>query len=72
MSDQSPAGKIIGMSIASILLGTVGWTGIQQIFAANTTGVDDTVVLLGTTVVGIVIAIAFMILFLKQAGLKIN
>ena len=68
----SPAGKIIGMAIGAIILGTVGWTGIQQIFAANTTGVDSTVVTLGTTVVGIVIAIGFLILFLSEAGLEIQ
>lgn len=69
---ESPAGKIIGMAVGAIILGTVGWTGLQQIFAANTTGVDATVITLGTTVVGIVIAIGFMILFLKEAGLKIK
>lgn len=68
----NPASKIVGMAVGSIMLGTVGWTGLQQIFAANTTGVDSTVVTLGTTVIGIVIAIGFMILFLKEAGLKFN
>ncbi len=69
---ESPAGKIIGMSVGAIILATVGWTGLQQIFSANTTGVDSTVVTLGTTVVGIVIAIGFMILFLREAGLKVR
>ena len=72
MAEQGVGGKIIGMAIGAILLGTVGMTGLQQLFAANTSGIDATVVTLVTTVVGIVIAIGFMVLFLKQAGLKVS
>ena len=72
MAEQGVGGKIIGMAIGAILLGTVGMTGLQQLFLANTSGIDTTVVTLVTTVVGIVIAIGFMVLFLKQAGLKVS
>lgn len=68
----NPGSKIVRMSIGAIILGTVGWTGIQQIFAANTTNVPDVVVTIGTTVVGIVIGIGFMLLFLREAGMKMD
>ena len=69
---ESPAGKIIGMAIGAIMLATIGMTALQQLFAANVSGIDATVVQLVQTVVGIVIAIGFMVLFLKQGGIKIS
>ena len=68
---QGVAGKIVGMAIGAIMLSTVGMTAIQQLFAANTTGIDATVVTLVQTVVAIVIGIGFMVLFLKQGGIKV-
>jgi len=68
---KSPSGKIVGISVAAIIFATIGWTAIQQIFAANTTGVDAVVVTLGTTLVGIIIGIAVVVMFLKEAGIDI-
>ncbi|RLG25510.1 hypothetical protein DRN85_05675 [Methanosarcinales archaeon] len=65
----SVTNKIVGISIGAIMLATLGWTAFQQIFAANTTDVDPTVVILGTTTLSIIIAIAYMKLFLDEAGL---
>ena len=68
---KSPSGKIIGISIAALIFSTLGWTAIQQIFAANTSGVDTVVVTLGTTLVGMIIGIAVVVMFLREAGIEI-
>ena len=72
MASSNPTGAIVGLSIGAIMVATLGMTAFQQLFAANTTGVDATVVLLAQTVVGIVIGVAFIILFLRHAGIKIS
>ena len=68
---SSPSGKIIGISIAALIFATLGWTAIQQLFAANTTGVDAVVITIGTTLVGMIIGIAILVMFLKEAGIDI-
>ena len=67
---KSPAGSIVGMSIALIILSTIGITAMQLLFNATTTGIDASVVTLITTVVGIVFAVAVVVLFLKYAGIE--
>lgn len=67
---KSPAGSIVGMSIALIILSTIGITAMQLLFNATMTGIDASVVTLITTVVGIVFAVAVVVVFLKYAGIE--
>ena len=67
----SPAGAVVGISVAAYIFAYVGWPAINAIFAANTTGVDTGVKTLGTTVVGIAISLAAVLIFLKTTGLEI-
>lgn len=71
MASRSPSGKIIGIAIAALIFATLGWTALQTLFAANTTGVDATVIVIGTTLVGMIIGIAVMVMFLKEAGIDL-
>lgn len=70
-SSRSPSGRIIGIAIAALIFATLGWTAIQTIFAANTSGVDSTVVVIGTTLIGMIIGIAVMVMFLKEADIEL-
>ena len=67
----SAAGIVVGISIAAYIFAYVAWPALNAIFAANTTGVDSGVKTLGTTVVGIAIALAAVIVFLKSTGIEI-
>lgn len=69
-TSRSPAGAIVGMSVALIILATIGITAMQLLFNATTTGIDASVVTLITTVVGIVFAVGIVVLFLKYAGIE--
>ena len=68
---KSPSGAIVGMAIGLIILATIGITAMQILFAANTSGIDASVVTLITTVVGIVFAVGIVVLFLKYAGIQL-
>lgn len=68
---MSASGKIVNMSIAGIIFSTVGATSLLQLANMNTTGMSSTnVVLLG--VVTIAFILGGVVLFLKEAGIKIS
>jgi len=68
---MSSAGKIINMSIAGFIFASVGAAALLAIADINTSGLDaSTVVLLGVVTIAFVLGV--VILFLKDAGVKIG
>ncbi|WMW24345.1 hypothetical protein RE474_09610 [Methanolobus sediminis] len=68
---SNASGKIINMSIAGFIFASVGAAALVQIANINTSGFDaSTVILVGVITIAFVLGI--IILFLKEAGIKIN
>lgn len=71
MAGSNASGKIISMSIAGFIFASVGASALLQLANINTSGMDaSTIVLLG--VVTIAFVLGAVILFLKEAGVKIG
>lgn len=63
-------GKIIGLSIAMFILSAIGVSAIVALANANTTGLStEELVIYGVLV--LVAILVFLILLLKEAGIKV-
>ncbi|WMW26481.1 hypothetical protein RE474_13815 (plasmid) [Methanolobus sediminis] len=71
MASSNASGKIVNMSIAGFIFASVGASALVQIANVNTSGMDaSTVILVGVITIAFVLGI--IILFLREAGIKVN
>ena len=68
---MSASGKIVNMSIAGFIFATIGVGALLQLVNMNTSGMDTTqIILIG--VIPIAFILGGVVLFLREAGIKIT
>lgn len=70
-NNSGTSGKIVNMAIGGFIFATVGASALVQLANINTTGMDaSTIILVG--VIPIAFILGAVVLFLKEAGVKIT